>query len=322
MRQSRFVLLLAAEALLCLLLYGVGAEHPTWFSTAMAFPFQQIGNVLRILSISGSVGNGVAIALYVLLSLLPLACLFFIKRRRKLEGEDCLLPFLSVLCFAALYYAVNPGLLPAPSWADVSDQLYQGLFGGAVYAHLLCYLSFRALRLFAGEGRRRLQDYLSILLRVLAVCFVFLAFGGCFHGYLSEVDALKGGNTGDLNHLGASVGFIALRWLNTALAYILDVVVILAALELIYALKTDRYAEKAMQAAEKLSSLCVLSLKITLLATVFLNLLQLMLLKLLRTVHIQVSVPVLSVAFVLAVLLLARFVAENRQLKADTDLFI
>ena len=42
----------------------------------------------------------------------------------------------------------------------------------------------------------------------------------------------------------------------------------------------------------------------------------------LHTVHINVYVPVLSVAFVLAVLLLNRLLGENKSLKEDNDLFI
>ena len=42
----------------------------------------------------------------------------------------------------------------------------------------------------------------------------------------------------------------------------------------------------------------------------------------LYTVHITVLLPVLSIVFVLAVLLLTQLMGENRQLKEDNDLFI
>jgi hypothetical protein len=35
-----------------------------------------------------------------------------------------------------------------------------------------------------------------------------------------------------------------------------------------------------------------------------------------------VQIPVLTIAFVLAVLLLSRFIAENKRLKDDNDMFI
>lgn len=322
MRRWKFTAVLAAEAVFCVLLYGVGAQNPAWFSTALAFPFQQIGRGLQALSLSGGAGNVIAIPLYVAVSLIPMGVLFLLKRRRELVGEDALLVFLSLLLFATLYYAVNPGLLPAPYGLETSAYLYQSLFGGAVYALVFCYLAFRALRLFTGKGRERLQDYLAILLRVLAIGFVFVAFGSCFHGLLGDISALQAGNVGNEDTLGVSYVFLALRWLVTALSYVLDLVVTLAALDLLAAMKENRYSEVTVEAGHKVSHLCVVSLKITLLATVLLNLLQLMALKLLLTVEIQVVVPVLSVAFVLAVLLLTRFVAENRQLKADNDLFI
>ena len=87
-------------------------------------------------------------------------------------------------------------------------------------------------------------------------------------------------------------------------------------------MKEDRYSEESIQASEKLSHLCVVSLSATVVVTALLNLLQLMFLGELHTVHINVYVPVLSVAFVLAVLLLNRLLGENKSLKEDNDLFI
>ena len=58
------------------------------------------------------------------------------------------------------------------------------------------------------------------------------------------------------------------------------------------------------------------------LVTVALNLLQLLFLGKLYTLHVTVYLPVLSIAFVLGVLLLVQFIGENRQLKEDNDLFI
>ena len=75
-------------------------------------------------------------------------------------------------------------------------------------------------------------------------------------------------------------------------------------------------------AAQKLSRLCVVSLAATVLVTVALNLLQLLFLGELYTLHVTVYLPVLFIAFVLGVLLLVQFIGENRQLKEDNDLFI
>ena len=65
-----------------------------------------------------------------------------------------------------------------------------------------------------------------------------------------------------------------------------------------------------------------MSLGLTILVTVVLNLLQLVCMGSLYTVHITVLLPVLSIVFVLAVLLLTQLMGENRQLKEDNDLFI
>jgi hypothetical protein len=40
------------------------------------------------------------------------------------------------------------------------------------------------------------------------------------------------------------------------------------------------------------------------------------------TLNSSLQIPVLSIAFVLATLLMARFIGENKQLKDDYDMFI
>ena len=86
--------------------------------------------------------------------------------------------------------------------------------------------------------------------------------------------------------------------------------------------RQDPYSQEAGEAAQTLSRLCVVSLRLTILVTVALNLLQLVCMGSLYTVHITVLLPVLSIVFVLAVLLLTQLMGENRQLKEDNDLFI
>jgi len=87
-------------------------------------------------------------------------------------------------------------------------------------------------------------------------------------------------------------------------------------------LSADRYSEQTAVCAVKLSRICGLALIITVLSTVGLNLLQLVFIRKLSVVSSSVNIPVFSVAFVLAALLLSQFIRENKQLKEDNDMFI
>lgn len=325
MKEKRFLLFLGAEAAFLLLLYWAASGQSLWVSDVMAFPFAQIGAGLRALSLSGAGGNGLAVVLYVLLSLIPVGVLVALGRRRRLAPEDALLVVLSLLLFAVFYFMINPGKIPGLLLAEADLlTMEQSLFSGGAYALIFSYAVIRALRHFMAADREKLQDYLAILLRVLAVYFVFLAFGPAFQGLLEGVASLR--SSTDL--LGAALYdssnyvFVVLRYLATMLPQGMTVVVILAALDLMKAIQADRYSQETAAQAHRVSRLCGISLAVSLLVVVAFDLLQLLFLGELAVVNIQVVIPVIPVAFVLAVLLVVQFLSENRQLKEDNDLFI
>ncbi len=323
MKGKGFQLFLGAEAIFFLVLYWVASGETPWVADVMAFPFAQIGAGLRALSLSGSGGNAVAILLYLLLSLIPVAVLIFLGRKRALAPEDVLLVILSILLFAVFYFMINPGQIPSLFLAGQEDRsVEQSLFSGTAYALIFSYLVLRALRHFMVADREKLQDYLAILLRLLAVYFVFLAFGPAFQVFLEELAALQTDGLGFALHNGSNTFFVFLQYLANMLPHLLTVMVTLAALDLMAAMKTDRYSQAAADKAHHVSRLCGVSLAVSLLVTVAMNLLQLLFLGQLQSVRIQVVIPILSVAFLLAVLLVVQFIRENRQLKEDNDLFI
>lgn len=334
-RTLQMVLCAEAVALVLAVLLGWGAgECP---AGSLAVPFAQIGAGLRALSLSGGAGNAVAILLYVLLSLVPLGVLVWLGRRRQLAAEDSLLVVLSLFLFVAFYFMINPGKIPGLTIGEgelLAEQMavHQSLFGGAAYAILLAYLVLRLLRRFRSADRQRLQDDLALLLGGLAVCLVFVIFGAGFVGFWEECTALLTGG-GEGMAFGVETDPLAvqrdgllvlafLRWVGEMLPYFLDIVVILAVLDLLGAMKTDRYSEETLERAHWVSRLCTGSLAVSLVTTVVLNLGQLLFLGELTRVSIQVVFPITAAAFLLGVLLVVKFLEENRALKEDNDLFI
>ena len=67
MKERHLFTLLSVEAAACVLFCILQRSLSGLFSTLIAFPFEQIGAGLRVLSLSGAVGNVVAILLYMLL---------------------------------------------------------------------------------------------------------------------------------------------------------------------------------------------------------------------------------------------------------------
>ena len=322
MKRKIYKCLLTAEALACMAFCILHASLAGIFSTAMAFPFEQIGLGLRTLSLSGRVGNAAAIAIYFAVSLLPAAALPMLRKKRKLYREDGLLVLLCAVLFAVLYIMVNPGAIGALAGGGAGWLVEKAMLGSMVYSIICGYFILRALRLFFDGSTGKLVRYMSVMLGLLNVLFVYAVFGACFSGMFGSMSALQAGNAGNEHLLGTSYVFIALQFVVNALPYVFNMLVVFAAQRLLDEMRKDRYSAETVAAAGQIARLCAAALVAVVLANVGFNLLQLIFAKSLMVVNSLVQIPVFSIAFVLAALLFARLVTENKQLKDESDMFI
>lgn len=140
MKEKHLLTLLSIEAAACVLFCILQRSVSGFFSTIVAFPFEQLGEGLRALSLSGGAGNAAAILFYVLLSLIPAGIWLILKKKQKAMPIDFTLFLLSVLLFVVLYYMINPGLMgfAVPGTGKWS-------LGSTFYSVLLGYLLIRAL---------------------------------------------------------------------------------------------------------------------------------------------------------------------------------
>ena len=109
MKKKTLYVYLIATALLCIIFWISKNSFSTIFTSALAFPFEQIAALLRALSISGSFLNALALLLYAGICLIPVWFMLWLKTRKKLYAEDWLLVLLSGLLFAVIYLMVNTG---------------------------------------------------------------------------------------------------------------------------------------------------------------------------------------------------------------------
>ena len=137
------------------------------------------------MSLAGAVGNGVAVSLWALLSLLPLGGLWALRRR--LQWEDALLALLTPLLGLTWWCAVNPGRL----WVQLPE-MELAYLSGAVWMTLICWTLLRLLRAcFAG----RVAWAVGVLLRLMQLGLTAAIFGGSFGALVSGWRALLAGNT-------------------------------------------------------------------------------------------------------------------------------
>lgn len=324
MKHRFLYILLALEAALCVAFSLAQISPGGVFSSVMAFPFEQIGMGLRLLSLTGKLGNSFALALYAAFCLLPVLFLLIARNKRKLYKEDTLLGLLSAALFVSLYLMINTAYIGNMfgSVGEAGLTIGKAVLGGTIWSMLFGYIILRFLRFSFESVIEKLQVYVSALIYVLTFLFVWVVCGVCFGEMLNSFSALKAGNTGNERGLGATYVFLVLRFIADALPYILNVITTLLALDLLAAMRTDRYSEQTETLALRLSRWCGKALAAVVVSAISLNLLQLIFAPILRDINSELSIPIISVLFVLAVLLFARMVSENRRLKSDNDLFI
>ena len=327
MRHKKMLFLLILEAVACILFCLLHLRFSALFSKAAAFPFEQIGLGLRMLSLSGPAGNAAAVALYILLGLTPLLAGCGLSARGKGDRTDLLLAGLSILLFFVLYYMVNPGLLrmavpESGTW----------ICGAVFYSAFFGYLVLRALRVYISADIPRLQKGLLRLLWLLAAVFVYIIFGNCFGQLLSSLQALQEAGQTTASDLilpqvsslsmTLSVLFLILQFLVAALPYILDVRIIFLAVHTVGELQKDRYSDVSVLAVAGLADFCVQALAVSTIMGVTFHILQFAFGRKLYHINITIAVPIASMIFVLIILMLARYIQEDQKLKQDHDLII
>lgn len=314
MKRKTLILFLGGEAVLLLALALLTARFPTLFSSMLAFPFEQIGMGLRALSLLGRWGNAAALALWAGLSLLPMLPVLRHWRDTARKAEHAALFVLTLLLFAALYAMVNPAALYAllPETEPTLLPLLKSTVGAAVWSGVVLWAVFWLLRQLRGGETPMLLKYLRVLLYALCALFtaaIALPCGELLAGFFGQAISWQEG--------AAAV----LRFAVEALPYWLDIAVTFAGLALLTALVSGE-KDGAEAAAQRLSRRCCAALGIVSAVTVGWNILQLLLSRWLGSIDVTVELPLLSIAFVLAALLLARLITENRRLRDDNELFI
>ena len=297
-----------------------GAEAGT-FALIMGFPFQLIAMGLRALSLSGDLGNAVSIVLYVVICLIPGVTALWILRK-KLKKEDWLIAVFTAMMFAAVYYMINPALLSG-NYGSEFNPLLRAMLGGCCWCIVVCWLILKLIRRAAASDRMGVQKLFRICLGLIAFFFVAAAFAGAAGQFEAEWTSLKNGNTALAGkELILTAVFLGIKAIISALPYALDAVIAVKGMELLGAMDIDPYSVQTAEAGETLSRLAILSLKLTLIFSLAFNLLQMVFIRRLLVLEIELVLPLVSIAFMLAAVFLSRLIRENKSLKDDNDMFI
>lgn len=322
MKRKSFIVFLCIEFTALVGLSALTSKYPQIFSSLIAFPFEQIGRGLRFLSLSGRIGNGLALSIWIGLSALPLIPAM---RNWDLKGhklENFALCLLSVVLFTGLLNIANPGALFASPF-DIDHRILYAVNAIIIWSVVILYVILRLIRLYQSAGLNELLRYAKSLLYILCILFVGVISISCGQklaailGSINHpMDVAMTIEKNPINAVMAAISFIA-----ALLPYLLDVIITFSSIALLDMLIQKRTAG-LMDAVKHLSHQCCICLGLTPVSVIILNFLQLLLSHWLTDISINAQIPLMSIAFVLAIFLICQLISENLRLQADNDLFI
>ena len=121
----------------------------------LSFPWEQLGNMLRELSLSGGAGNVTAWILYILLGLCPVFLLLWLIVKGKGRRADLLLPLLSVILFVGLWFLINPSYLETRLFPAGLGEMGKYAFALTIDSILLTWLLLRFLTEYEKMERKK-----------------------------------------------------------------------------------------------------------------------------------------------------------------------
>lgn len=279
-------------------------------------PLAVFGQWLRRMSLSGGIGNTVAWIIVTAISLLPALGLLWKGR----SHADWLLLLTAAELFAGLYYLVNPALLQ-PSLAGIDDtalaQSWGLVAGGTVLGTLAAWILLRALT----RIEQKPAGLLPGLLLWAAVIYALLVGTGTVQNLLTDMAAVAESNT-DTARVASSNVLLAVIALIRAIPELLACWVLLWGGGLAAALDAAPFEEETVALAETIARRCGLVARVSLLAAVAGNLLQLLCFSKAASIHVTIHLPVLTLALCAVLLLLCRYFRRAKAVSDDNATII
>ncbi len=307
-----------------------------------AFPWEQLGNLLRTLSLSGAAGNVLAWILFAAAGTGPAAVWIWLSVKKKSVRADMLLLLLSPILAVGLWFLANPSymgscLIPAPLAG-----MGKYAVGLTIDSVLLAWLVLRFLsgceKPDRGRVLRSLQIFLGIYVALAAAAVLWQGFRETAAGFkgLAESNTVTGGGwmTGELlagsgvgqvsgaGDLRVSSWFLVLQTLCSCLPEFLELTLLGMVIALLHSCEKGGFTEESLRWVERLKNCSCRFLAVMVCVNMGINLLQLFFGRLIHNSYFSLVFPLREIIVVLGILMLSRFYLESRRLKEDNELFI
>ncbi len=298
MKNRKYSLLLFVEAIITLILTkGMNIKTESIFDI-LSFPLQKTADFLGYLSLKSSTGNVIAIIFFTLFCLIPVFVLLFKVKRKTFVKTDSLLVLLSAVLFAVIYMLINPSELGFIGYADGASTV-----AFSFWSLLASYLVLKFVDKIKNTSTVRSKIIFDLIIKIIGAVFVF------------DLCSMEFTKTEVL-----IVSLIA--FVNSALPSLFGLLIVFSCLRVLSCFALDRYSDDTIRSAEKLSSLCIVSLKTTAIVTVLYSVIQLRFISELSDINFSINIPLVPLCFILLVLIMTGFLKDSKELKEDNDSFI
>lgn len=298
MKNRRYSLLLFAEAIITLILTkGVNVKVESIFDI-LSFPLEKTADFLGYLSLKSSTGNIIAIMFFTLFCLIPVFVLLFKVKRKTFVKTDILLVLLSAVLFAVIYLLINPSEMGFLGYANGASTVTFSF-----WSLLASYFILKLVDTIKKSSAVRSERIFDLIVKIIGAVFVF---------DLCSIDFTK-----------TEVLIVSLlAFVNSALPSLFGLLIVFSCLRVLSCFAVDRYSDNTIHSAEKLSSLCIVSLKTTAVVTALYSVIQLRFISELSDINFSINIPLVQLCFILIVFIMTGFLKDSKELKEDNDSFI
>jgi hypothetical protein len=325
-------LLAAGCTALALLGQNKGGEGMIY---ALAMPFVWAGAGLRALSLSGFVGNMLAVLVYVLVSLLPVWPLIRKSRRPKGSFLRLLLVAASAYLFFLLYFMVNPSLIQTLLNAALGGFTAMMMADQAILCLYFYSLLIACWIIGVIADSDRLTQKLRQLMVVLGASIIVSVFYSGLANLKNAFASLPYASGDEfpyglgLNMQGAPVSFPACDVLIAVLRFAFDsapAILLLTLLpmadRLLKSLEQSFFSEENQHLAAAIAGRCRLVILVSISGMLVMGALQLILAKYLYNVNLTGSAPILVLTVSLAMMLLSRYLERSFAVYRENQMMI
>ena len=381
MKRITLAILMTVEAVLAAAV-AISPLKTVFMQLMWGAPFAWIAQGLRILSESGRWGNGIALALWALVSMIPLIAVAGGKKQKGTLPEKAALCLLSAALFAGLYAMINPGTVmkdspilelgrsagedlsgyesyivenddqtdiesegnevdtytefevkgsalddhttfePGENATDVKiygdiegfiRKMVGSSFGALIWSLIVLYLLLVLVRRIRTSDKKQLFRSFRSLMAIGCLLIEFAVILKIADGASAFANA---------NYIFRDKALVAVRLLLLmAIPFIFNAVVIFRGIRLFEIAGEDGQKE-IERSGRSVIRAGIVSLLVTAILAVTVNIVTVALLPGMRNVKTDISIPVTELAVTMVMIIFARLLTENRDLREDNRLFI